>query len=122
MTIQFSWGTGHMTVDAVALIKNMSLQKYRQWSKLFVQYGKPEDHTVFLQLLDEHIAYSEKEYHSRLAEHKRWVHLCDHSEETTYTQASYRNMRRLSKGDLNDATTRLNRCRKMRDILKGLLS
>lgn len=121
MTIQFSWGTGHLTVDAVALIKNMSLQKYSKWARLFVQFGKHEDQIAFLYLLEEHIRHNEADYHSKLAEHKAWVYLCEHPEKAQYSPPHCRNMRRLSKGDLNDATRRLNRCRKMRDTLKGLL-
>lgn len=121
MTIYFTWGVGHLTVDAVALIKNMSLQKYRHWAKLFAQFGRPEDQIAFLYLLEDHIRHNEADYHSKLAEHKAWIYLCDHPEQASYSASHCRNMRRLSKGDLNDATTRLNRCRKMRDILKGLL-
>ena len=121
MTIEFSWGTGKFIVNADNLIKDMSLVKYQKWVRLFAQYGDPQDHMDFLQLLDDHITHNEAEYHSKLADHKTWIYWCDHPDKTDHSPSHCRNMRRLSKGELNTATDRLRRCRKMRDILKGLI-
>lgn len=51
MIIEFSWGTGKMAVDPDLLILEMPLTNYRKWLKLFIRYGKREDHIQMIQCL-----------------------------------------------------------------------
>jgi hypothetical protein len=51
MTIKLSWDTGNMVVDPEVLIREMPLTNYRKWLKLFIQYGKREDHIQMVNCL-----------------------------------------------------------------------
>lgn len=55
MNIKFSWGTGWMEMNADYVIETMPMRNYRKWAKLFAQYGEPQQHTAFLQLVDTYI-------------------------------------------------------------------
>lgn len=59
MIINFSWGTGKMSVDAELLIIDIPMFRYKKWVKLFVRYGEPKDHQAFLQLLEDQIQANE---------------------------------------------------------------
>lgn len=51
MIIEFSWGTGKMSVDPDLLILEMPLVNYRKWLKLFIRYGERIDHIRMIQCL-----------------------------------------------------------------------
>lgn len=49
--IRFSWNTGSICVDPEVLIREMTLVNYRKWLKLFIRYGKREDHILMVNCL-----------------------------------------------------------------------
>lgn len=58
MIIEFGWGSGHMAVDAVKVIHNMPHAKYKEWVKLFAQYGTEKQHMEFAKVLVEERKYA----------------------------------------------------------------
>ena len=49
--IKFSWHTGSICVDPEVLIREMTLANYRKWLKLFIRYGRREDHISMVNCL-----------------------------------------------------------------------
>lgn len=60
MIIKFSWGTGHMEMNADYAIKDMSMTNCRKWLKLFARYGEREQHAEFISLLKTYIKEQER--------------------------------------------------------------
>ncbi len=68
MIIEFSWGTGKMSVDAEGLILGMPMANFKKWVKLFAKYGEPADHEAFLQLLEDQIQVNKQAIKEELDE------------------------------------------------------
>jgi hypothetical protein len=122
MNIEFSWGTGAMCVSAEAVIETMTLTKYRKWAKLFVTYGKSDDHVKFLQLLDKYIETAEihkNHWNQRMFE---FIQKAQGKIPTQLGVIFCEREASISQRYLHGAIKRLNRYIKMSEILKGLLS
>ena len=122
MTIEFSWGAGRMSVDAEQLILAMPMTNFKKWVKLFVRYGKPEDHQVFLQLLEDQIYSTEVQIMELEAEVSEFQAKAERRIPTTLSVTYCRERMRLKQKHLNGTKVRLKRCQSMRDHLKGCLS
>ena len=111
-----------MTVNADALIREMGLRKYREWAKLFIRYGDPADHEAFFQVLDDHITCHQVKVGEKKADVEHWEFLINNQHRTQLSAPYCRGQLRIAIGHLNGANSKLNKCVKMRDILKGLMS
>ena len=122
MTINFSWGTGKMSVNTEALILTMSMTNFKKWVKLFARYGKPEDHQVFLRLLEDQIQTDEQTIKDLEVEVSEFQAKAERRIPTTLSVTYCRERMRLKQKHLNGTKVRLKRCQSMRDHLKGCLS
>lgn len=122
MIIKIDWFNGKMAVDAETLIRDIPMEKYKKWVKLFARYGRPEDHEAFLQLLEDQIRDNEQVIKDLEAEVNRFQMMAD-LQILTYLSVKYcLQQMRLKKKHLNGAKANLKRRLSMCNQLKGLLS
>lgn len=122
MIIKFSWGTGKMSVDADLLIVEMPMTYFKKWVKLFVRYGRSEDHENFLQLLEDQIQVNEQTIRDLEAEVTEFQAKAERQIFTNLSVDYCREQLRLKQKHLNGTKTKLKRRLSMRDQLKGLMS
>lgn len=122
MIIEFSWGTGKMSVDAEILILTMPMTNFKKWVKLFARYGQPEDHQAFLQLLEDQIHTNEQTIKGLEAEVSELKAKAEKRIPTTLSVTYCRERMRLKQKHLNGVKLKLKRRLSMRDQLKGCLS
>lgn len=113
MIIEFSWGTGKMSVDPDLLIVEMPLVNYRKWLKLFIKYGGRNDHIQMIhclcnQLISIHGTIKELE-----AEVHRWK---------GFTSRYGAGKRKVASDQLRAAKRQHKRIIKMWDALRGRLT
>lgn len=122
MIIEFSWGTGKLSVDAKILIVDMPMADFKKWVKLFARYGEPADHKAFLQLLDAFSANVKEDaepMEAELAEFQAKAEGRIFSQLTPeYCQTQVKRIQR----HLNGINRTLKRYQTMHDLLKGLVS
>ena len=122
MMIRFSWGSGRMTVNPDALIRDMPMSNYRKWVKLFARYGRPEDHELMFQLLGDYIISGKDVVAEWQANVNEWTWKAEGQIMTNFTKRHCRGQLRLAQKHLNGANHRLKRYQTMYDLLKGLMS
>lgn len=122
MIIKIDWFGGKMSVDAEILILDMPMSNYRKWVKLFVQYGRPEDHEAFLQPLEDQIKDNEQAIEDLEAEVNEYLLKANRQVFTNLSTKYCRQQAALKQKHLNGAKAKLKRRLSMRDQLKGRLS
>lgn len=122
MIIEFSWGTGKMSVDAELWILDIPMTNFRKWVKLFAMYGKPADHEAFLQLLEDQIHFTEVQIHELGVEAEEFQLKAERVIPTHLSSGYCLKQMMLKQKHLNGTKARLKRYRTMYDLLKGRLS
>ena len=76
MIIEFSWGTGKMSVDPDLLILEMPMVNYRKWLKLFIKHGERNDHIQMIHCLCNQLISVHNTIKRLEAEVHRWDGYC----------------------------------------------
>ena len=113
MIIEFSWGTGKMSVDPDLLILEMPMVNYRKWLKLFIRYGERNDHIQMIH----HLCNQLISVHSGIRDLEAEVHQWD-----GYRGRYAGGKRRVASDQLRAVKRNHKRIIKMWDLLRGQLS